>query len=198
MFCFSGDTGRSEYMNNSMAMAGRRTRTQVLVRIGVLVAASFMLMLVEFNIPPFPAFLQYDPSEVPALLGGFAMGPAAGFGIVAGKCLLFLFSGKDEAGVIGTAANFVAGFPLVLVAAWVYQRMHTRTGAMIGIAAGVVAAVAATTVGNYYVFLPAWGVPLHARAGLIVSTLIPFNIVKGLITGIVTVLLYKRVRDWLH
>lgn len=185
-------------MNNAMAMAGRRSRVQVLVRIGVLVAVSFLLMLVEFNIPPFPAFLQYDPSEVPALLGGFAMGPAAGLSIVAGKCLLFLFSGKDEAGLIGTAANFVAGFPLVLVAAWVYQRMHTRTGAIIGIVAGTVAAVAATSLGNYYVFLPAWGIPLHVRAGLIVSTLIPFNVMKGVLTGIMTLLLYKRVRDLLH
>jgi riboflavin transporter len=175
-----------------------RSRVQMLVRVGMLVAVSFLLMLVEFNVPPFPAFLQYDPSEVPALLGGFAMGPAAGFAIVVGKCMLFLISGKDEAGLIGTAANFVAGFPLVVVAAWIYQRMHTRTGAIVGIAAGIIVTLAATSIGNYYVFLPAWGVPIQGRVALIVSTLIPFNLLKGILTGILTVVLYKRVRDWLH
>lgn len=185
-------------MNGSMAVTRQRSRVQVLVRIGVLVAVSFLLMLVEFNIPPFPGYLQYCPSEVPALFGGFAMGPVAGFAVVAGKCLLFLFSGKDEAGVIGTAANFVAGFPFVVVAAWVYQRIHTRSGAMIGMAAGIVVTVAATSFANYYVFLPAWGVPADFRAGLVISTLIPFNIIKGVLTGLLTLLLYKRVRHWLH
>ncbi|MDP2872689.1 MAG: ECF transporter S component [Bacillota bacterium] len=185
-------------MSGLFTMAGPRSRVQILVRIGVLVAVSFLLMMVEFSVPPFPAYLQYDPSEVPALLGGFAMGPAAGLAVVAGKCLLFLFSGKDEAGIIGTAANFVAGFPLVVVAAWIYQRMHTRSGAMAGMAAGIVAAVAATSIGNYYVFLPAWGIPVQGRAALIVSTLIPFNVLKGVLTAVITLLLYKRIRGWLH
>jgi riboflavin transporter FmnP len=167
------------------------------VRIGVLSAVGFMLMLLEFNFPFFPPYLQYDPSEVPALIGGFAMGPAAGFAVVAGKCILFLISGKDEAGVIGTAANFVAGFPLVLVAAWVYRRVHTLKGAVAGMVLGILAAVAATSIGNYLVFLPAWGITT-GRWPLILGTLIPFNAIKGVVTSGVTLVLYKRLRALLQ
>lgn len=181
------------------ASAGREgvSALRFWVRVGVLSAVAFLLMLLEFNFPFFPPYLQYDPSEVPALIGGFAMGPAAGFAVVAGKCVLFFISGKDEAGAIGTAANFVAGFPLVLVAAWVYRRVHTLKGALAGMALGIAAAVAATSVGNYFVFLPAWGIAA-GRWQLILSTLIPFNALKGVITSAVTLILYKRLRGMLR
>jgi len=167
------------------------------VRVGVLSAVAFLLMLLEFNVPPFPAFLQYDPSEVPALIGGFAMGPAAGVAAVAGKCLLFLLSGKDEAGLIGTAANFVAGFPLVLVAAWVYAKVRTLNGAVVGLVLGTLVTLVATSLGNYFIFLPAWGIT-QGRWPMILSTLVPFNAVKGLITSVLTLLLYKRIRGLLR
>lgn len=180
-------------------MAGNRpVRTRMLVRVGVLAAIAFVLMLLEVHIPPFPTYLQYNTGDVPALLGGFAMGPAAGFMIAALRNTLFLLSGRDEAGFIGTAANFVASFPLVVVAAWVYGRRRTLRGAFYGMALGLLASVLAASVGNYFVFLPAWGVAdPGVRAGLIWSVVVPFNAVRVLITAALTFLLYKRVRIWL-
>jgi riboflavin transporter FmnP len=185
-------------MRANIQASAQPSRTKLLVRIGVLAALAFVLMMLEINLPPFPAFLQYDAGEVPALLGGFAMGPGAGAAIVTGKCLIFLLSGKDEAGFIGTAANFVSAFPLVVVAAWIYSRVKSRAGAVLGMAAGLVATVIATSVGNYFIFLPLWGVPGPALWPMIYGTLIPFNAVKVLLTSAITLLLYKRVRDWLH
>jgi riboflavin transporter FmnP len=175
-----------------------RVRTQALVRIGVLSAIAFLLMLLEVHIPPFPTYLQYNPGDVPALLGGYAMGPVAGFLIVTLRNILFMLSGKDEAGIIGTAANYVASFPLVVVAAWVYGRMRSLRGAMAGIALGLVASVLAASLGNYFVFLPAWGIAdAGVRAGLITGVVVPFNTVRVLITAVFTFLLYKRVRVYL-
>lgn len=182
---------------NVSTVNGSSSMVRFWVRVGVLSAVAFLLMLLEFNVPPFPAFLQYDPSEVPALIGGFAMGPAAGVAAVAGKCLLFLLSGKDEAGLIGTAANFVAGFPLVLVAAWVYAKVRTLNGAVVGLVLGTLVTLVATSLGNYFIFLPAWGIT-QGRWPMILSTLVPFNAVKGLITSVLTLLLYKRIRGLLR
>lgn len=185
-------------VKSGVATTARLSRTKVLVRIGVLTALAFVLMMLEIHIPPFPAFLQYDAGEVPALLAGFAMGPSAGVAVVTGKVIIFFLSGKDEAGIIGTAANYVSAFPLVLAASWVYSRMRSRTGAIVGMALGLAVTVIATSIGNYFVFLPAWGVPQQALWPTIYGTLIPFNTVKVLITAAITMLLYKRVRDWLH
>lgn len=180
-----------------LAVNNSRSKVRFWVQVGVLSAVSFLVMLFEFSIPPFPAWLQYDASEVPALIGGFALGPAAGFAAVAGKCLLFLISGKDEAGLVGTAANFVAGFPIVFVAAWVYTRMRTFRGALIGLGLGVIATLITTTLGNYFIFAPAWGLT-EGRWTLIVSTFIPFNAVKGVLNAVLTLLLYKRLRGLLR
>ena len=186
-------------MNRTPRTTRPMGKTRLWTRIGVLTAIAFVLMYLEVHIPPFPPYLQYNTGDVPALLGGFAMGPAAGFAIVTGRNILFLLSGKDEAGIIGTAANYVASFPLVVVAAWVYSKTRSLRGAVIGMAAGLVATVAAASLGNYFVFFPAYGIPDPAvRQSLIWSVVVPFNTVKVLLSGTITFLLYKRVRGWLH
>ena len=72
------------------------------------------------------------------------------------------------------------------------------TGPSWALSVGLVATVIATSVGNYFVFLPLWGVPGPALWPMIYGTLIPFNAVKVLLTSAITLLLSKRVRDWLH
>jgi riboflavin transporter FmnP len=42
-----------------------------IVKVGLLSAIAFVLMLLEFPMPIFPAFLKMDISDLPALIGGF-------------------------------------------------------------------------------------------------------------------------------
>lgn len=44
----------------------------------MLSAVAFVLMFLEFNVPFMPSFIKMDLSELPALIGAFAMGPASG------------------------------------------------------------------------------------------------------------------------
>ena len=41
----------------------------------MLSAIAFVLMMLEFSIPIMPSFIKLDFSELPALIGSFAMGP---------------------------------------------------------------------------------------------------------------------------
>ena len=85
-----------------------------------------------------PAFYKIDFSEVPALIGCFAMGPAAGAMIELIKIVLhLLISGTSTAGV-GDIANFAIGCAFILPAAWIYKAKHSRKSAMIGMASGTV------------------------------------------------------------
>ena len=59
---------------NTTAMSKVRFITQV----GMLGAIAVILMAFEIPLPFAPAFYKIDFSEVPALIGCFAMGPAAG------------------------------------------------------------------------------------------------------------------------
>jgi riboflavin transporter FmnP len=170
---------------------------RTLIRIGMLGAVAFALMYAEFNLPLFPTFLQYDPGDVPTLIGGFAMGPLAGAAVALVKGLIFLLSGKDEAGLIGTAANLATSLAFVVAAAAVYVRVHNRRGAVLGLGAGVLSMVAVMTVLNYFVFLPAYGLPAAAIPAALKMTVL-FNLVKGTLNSLLTFLVYKKVSPLLR
>lgn len=174
-------------------ISGSRT----LVRVGMLGAVAFALMYFEVNLPLFPTFLQYDPSDVPTLIGGFAMGPAAGAAVALVKSVIFFLSGKDEAGFIGTAAALATSLAFVLAASTVYVRRHTKRGALLGLGVGVVSMVAVMAVLNYYVFLPAYGVQAQAIPALVKTTVL-FNLTKGVLNSVITFFVYKKVSPLLH
>ncbi|MBQ8563914.1 MAG: ECF transporter S component, partial [Firmicutes bacterium] len=61
-------------MNNN-----QKNNTAKLAKMAMLVAISIVLVtIVHFPIFPMVAFLEYDPADIPILIGTFAFGPAAG------------------------------------------------------------------------------------------------------------------------
>ncbi|MBP3462207.1 MAG: ECF transporter S component, partial [Tyzzerella sp.] len=83
--------------------------TREIVTIGMLGAIAVVLMLFEIPLPFAPSFYEIDLSEVPVLVGCFAMGPIAGILIELVKIILNLvINGSVTAGV-GELANFCIG-----------------------------------------------------------------------------------------
>lgn len=171
--------------------------TRYSVKVALLGALGFLLMYLEFPLPFMPSFLKFDFGDVPALIAGFAFGPLAGILAEAIKCALFLFSGRSEAGIIGVSANFVTGASLVVAAALVYQRVHTLKGAILALFVGTIVMTATITVADIYIFLPLWNVPVEQILPMAISAIIPFNLIKGVLSSTATFLLYKRVSAWL-
>ena len=60
------------------AHTANRSKIRTMVQIGMLSAIAVILMSFEFPLPFAPAFYKIDLSEVPVLIGCFAMGPLAG------------------------------------------------------------------------------------------------------------------------
>ena len=101
--------------------AGSRSKVRTMAQVGMLSAIAVVLMLFEIPLPFAPAFYEIDFSEVPVLVGCFAMGPAAGVAIEFLKILLnFAINGTATAGV-GEIANFLIGCSLVVPAALIYK-----------------------------------------------------------------------------
>ena len=162
-------------------------------------------------LPFAPAFYKIDFSEVPALIGCFAMGPAAGAMIELIKIVLhLLISGTSTAGV-GDIANFAIGCAFILPAAWIYKAKHSRKSAMIGMAAGTVFMAFIGCFLNAYVLLPAYAkafsMPIDALVGMgtavnghitnlltfVVFAVAPFNLLKGAMVSVVVLLIYKKI-----
>ena len=67
--------------------------------------------------------------------------------------------------------------------------------AVIGLALGIVVAVVMAVLGNLVV-TPAWlGVPVDAVVAMIVPILIPFNLLKGILNSVLTLIVYKAISN---
>ncbi|MBM6918139.1 ECF transporter S component [Intestinimonas butyriciproducens] len=187
-----------------------------MAKTALLAALAAFLMTLEIPLPFAPSFYQIDLSEVPVLLGGFALGPAAALCIELLKNLLYLlFKGTITAGV-GELANFLIGLSLVLPASLLYRKKKSRKGALWGLLWGTLAMTAAGVAVNYFVLLPAYsffmGIPLSALVDmgsaanssitslgtLVIFATLPFNLLKGALSSLITLLLYKRLSPLLH
>lgn len=196
----------------------RRSSTKVrsMVQVGMLAAVATVLMLFEFPLPFVPNFYELDFSEIPVLLGTFAMGPVAGVMTECIKILLnFVLNGTSTGGV-GEIANFLIGCSLCVPAGLIYKKMHTKKGALIGLSVGTVCMTLLGCVLNAFVLLPtyaaAFGMPLdaivqmgHALNPAIdgVTTFVllavgPFNLIKGILVSAILLLIYKKVSPVLH
>ena len=179
-------------------------KTRYMVQVAMLGAAAVVLMFFDIPLPFAPSFYKIDLSEGPVLIGAFAMGPLAGAAIELIKILLNLvMKGSTTAGV-GEVANFLIGCAYVMPAAWIYKTQKTKKNAMIGMAVGTVFL-------NAFVLLPAYaaafGMPMDALVGMgsavnkaitslptfVLFAVVPFNIIKGVVVSLVTMLLYKHI-----
>ena len=124
------------FMNKSN---GKRNKSiRAMVQIAMLSAVAGVLMLFEFPLPFLaPSFYELDFSEVPVLIGTFAIGPAAGATIELMKILLnFVMNGTITAGV-GESANFLMGCAFVVPAGLIYRRKKDKKHALAGMVIGM-------------------------------------------------------------
>ena len=194
-----------------------RSRTRTITQIAMLGALAGVLMNIEFPIPFLaPSFYQLDFSEIPVLVGTFAMGPVAGILIEVVKVLVHLVTMGTVTAGVGDFANFIFGCTFVVPAGLIYQKKKSKKSAVIGMIAGTLFMAFIGCFLNAFVLLPAYGkafgMPVDALVAMgtavnpainslltfVVLAVAPFNILKGLIVGVITFLLYKHVSPILH
>ena len=166
--------------------------TRQLVTMALMCAIGVLLSFVEFPLLPGVTWLKYDASAMPAMVCGFAYGPAGGLAVgVVGAVI----HGILMADFSGAVMNILVVVGFVAPAAVLYARVRTFRGAVAGLALGVVGAVAMAVVGNL-IITPGWlGVPLDAVVAMIVPVLIPFNLAKAVLNAVLTLVVYKSVSN---
>lgn len=215
------DKGSGELVGQKQEKHPRRasnqnkvSKTNFLTKTAILGVMAFLIMTIEFPLPMFAPFLQIDFSDVPALLAGFALGPAAGVMVEVIKNFLHAF--RTQTAFIGEIANLITGILLVVPAAWIYSREKTKKNAIIGLLVGTLVMAVGMSFVNYYITIPLFqtllNIPTTAVVAmgseinplivdlrtLVVYSVLPFNIVKGIMVTLVTVLIYKKLSPILH
>lgn len=168
-------------------------------------AVATVLMYVDFAVPVMPSFIKLDLSELPALIASFSMGPLSGACVCLIKNLLHLM--KTSTGGVGELSNFILGCAFVVPAGFIYQAKKTKTRAIIGSVIGAATMAVLSIFSNYFVVYPIYTkfMPMEAILGMYrelnpnVETLwdaliwfnLPFTFVKGILSVIITVAVYK-------
>lgn len=193
----------------------RLLSTKKIAVMGMLGALAAVLMLFEVPLPFIaPSFYGLDLSEVPILVGTFALGPVAGAVMEVVKILIKLVLKPTSTGFVGEFANLVFGCSMVLPAGLIYRFHKTKKSAMIAMAVGTVIMAAVGIVGNALVMIPFYAnfMPLEniLAAGAAINPAVgnvwtfavfcvgPFNVIKGIIVSVITALVYKRVSVMIH
>ena len=193
-------------------MSNTNNKTRKLVEIGMLGAIATVLMLFEFPSPFIaPPFYELDLSEVPVLVGAFALGPMAGATIELVKILINLLINGTATAFVGEIGNYLLGCSFIIPAALIYKKHKTKKNALIAMVIGTIVMTVFGCFLNAYVLLPtyatAFGMPIDAIVGMgsainanindvmtfVIIAVAPFNIIKGIIVSVITLLIYKHI-----
>ena len=192
-------------------MIKTKTNTNKLVKIAILSAAAFIVMLFEFPLPFMPPFLKFDFSDLPALIATFSLGPIAGIICELIKNLLYIIIKGSGTGFVGELANFLIGSSLCLVAGVVYNIHKTKKMAILSLGIATIFMALIGCIVNYYVLIPfyesAMNFPIDAivnmcnkvnlhivdKFTLILFGIFPFNLIKGIIISLITLIIYKSI-----
>nr|WP_297172455.1 ECF transporter S component [uncultured Agathobaculum sp.] len=184
------------------------TKTRKITCTAVFAAIATILMYFEFPLPLMPPFLKVDLSGAVVLIGAFIFGIAPAITMIGIKDLIHLT--QTQTGGSGELADFLILSTLVVVAVLVYRIRYTRKSAAVGCLLGSAAMAGIGIVTNYFLIIPfyaAVGMPIEAilaactavnpsingmGAYLLIGVL-PFNLIKGLILTVITMLAYKKL-----
>ena len=169
-------------------------KTHFLAHLAVLVAMSVLLVyLIHFPIMPAAPFLEYDPADIPILVGTFLFGPGAGLIITAVACIVQGLTVSASSGIIGIMMHFFATGSYVIVAGLIYVKHHTKGGAVAALIAGTLTMTAVMVAWNLVMTPIFMGTPRAAVAAMIVPVIIPFNLIKAALNGAITCVVYKSI-----
>ena len=160
----------------------------------MLVALSIVLVyFIHFPIFPSAAFLEYDPADIPILIGAFAYGPVAGLLITVIAAVIQGLTVSSASGLYGVIMHIIATGVLVLVAGGIYRLIHTRVGAVIALICGTVCMGVVMMVANHFITPAFMGAPVEVVDAMLLPVILPFNLLKAGINSIVTFLIYKTI-----
>lgn len=181
-----------------------------LIIVSMFSVIAFLLMYVRMPVFFAPSFMDVDISEMPALIASFSFGPLLGFVVVLIKIVLKTLLQGTTTAYVGELSNLIVSSVFVVTAGLIYKKNKTLKSAIIALAVGVVSMSIVATLSNYFVIFPLYGklmgIPLEAFAepvkefnplvnsyfSLMLFAVVPFNLLKGLITSIFTFILYKK------
>lgn len=187
--------------------------TRKIAVIGMFSAVAGILMVLEVPLPGIPSTHKFELGDLAGLLCGFAYGPVAGVLVAMLKVVIKLLFRPSSTAFVGEMANFLIGSSLILPATIIYWTKKSKKGA---VRACIVGGISMTVFGsllNWLYIFPTFlkmfcGGNMEALVGMgsavnplikdiptfVLFTAVPINLLKSVVVGVLTMLLYKPLR----
>lgn len=163
-------------------------KTKNITTLGMLCALAYAAAAV--GRVPLVLFLKYDPKDIVIATGGLLFGPLASCSLALIVSLAEMFT-ISETGIIGFLMNVVSSCSFACSAAWIYRKKRTFPGAVTGLLCGWACMVSVMLAWNYFIVPIYMGYPREEVVELLLSAFLPFNLIKGGLNAVMTMILYK-------
>ena len=185
----------SELTANAPRTRSSAMSVRKLVCLAMLCAVAYVVMFLSKTIfAPLTVngFLTFDLKDVVIAIGGFLYGPVSAFAISAVVSLIEMFT-VSETGPVGLLMNVLSTIAFVCPAAFLYRRRHKFSSAVAGLMVGGVLMTVIMLLWNYLITPLYQHIPRDVVAAMLPTVFLPFNVVKAIMNGALTVVLYKPV-----
>lgn len=186
--------------------------TQNLIKIAFLSTIAAILMQWGIKLPAiFPSFLEIDFSEMPALIAILTVHPLAGIVVVIVKNILKGILFGTSTAYVGELANLLISIGYILPLTFMVRRGRDMKNVTIGILLGIGGLAIMGGVVNYLITIPLYAkvfMPMETiiamgnaiipavkdKLTLILFSITPFNILKGIIVAIASIAFLKAIQ----
>ena len=169
-----------------------RWGTKQLVVMALMCALALLLSFIAFPIFPAASFLKLDIALVPSTVVGLAYGAGPGV-LVALACAVA--HAAITGNWVGCIMSCIVALAYIIPVALIYSRNNTLKGAIIGLVVATICLVVGSIIGNLIIDPLFYGMPFDAVAGLVLPAILPFNVIKGVLLSILTLLIYKAISN---
>ena len=183
------------------------TKTMKITYTAIFAAIATIVMYFEFPLPFMPPFLKIDLSGAVILIGTFIFGIGPGITMALIKDLIHVT--QTQTAGSGELQDFLLTVTLIVIAVSFYHHHRSKRGALIGCAVGSVAMSLVAMLTNKFLILPfyvngmGWNLDMifdlcmkanpaiNGMNAYLFLGVFPFNLIKGAILTIITMLVYK-------
>ena len=191
-------------------------KLRYLTTVAMLSALAMIIMLFDFPLPFLPSFYKIDFSDSIILIGGYILGPAATIIMEVLKNALKLLFKPTSTAFVGELANILTGIALVWPACYIYKKMASTKGMLLGLGAGLVSMTVLGCAINAYILLPFYATLYNMPLTLLIAmgtalnssitdlftfvalAVAPFNLIKGGLDSLIVTLIQPRLKSFIR
>lgn len=164
----------------------------------MLVAISVVLVyLLRFPLFASAPFLEYDPADIPILIGTIMYGPAAGLMLTVIASAIQALTVSAQSGVYGFIMHVIATGVLVTVTGLIHRRSGSIPRLVVALVCGALSMGIVMMGANYIVTPLFMNSPREFVAAMLLPVILPFNLLKAGINASVSFVLYASLRSFL-